>query len=361
MKNTLLKWFSKNEPELEKEMKDIKHGYNNSFDNPYHLEGSIWAHTNMVLDEVEKYYIGDYVLMISALLHDIGKVKTYKDNPNNNRRSFAGHEAISVFIASDILKKLSKSWGYTELLPYEETQILKIIGLHGRLYDYIGKEEKIKDAAVMFENDSCTLEYLKKFYACDHMGRITDSSIETYSILEVNEWFYKVLGFIAMQKYDETKIIPDKEITVLVGLPRSGKSTYCKTLKNVDDIVVISRDNILMEYAKDGETYSEVWKKLTDEDQKNIDKELQKRYNTAIKSGDNIIIDMTNMSKKSRKKWLANARGYFKKCVVFPTGIDTCNSRNTPDKNIPLEILESMAKRFVVPLYDEFHFITWED
>jgi predicted kinase len=159
-----------------------------------------------------------------------------------------------------------------------------------------------------------------------------------------------------MQKYDENKILPEKTITVLTGLPRAGKSTYCKMLKNV---TIISRDDILMQYAKEGETYSEVWKRLQDTDQKDIDKELQSRFNKAVKSGDNIVIDMTNTSKKSRRKWLANAKGYFKKCIVFPTGIKTCDSRNAPDKNIPKDVLESMSKRFVVPLYDEFDYISW--
>jgi len=359
MKDLLQKWFIDKHTDLMLEMTEVHHGYGNGIrENPYHLEGSVWTHTKMVLQEVEKHFPGDKILMFSALLHDIGKVKTHRDNPNNNRRSFSNHEAVSVFMASDILKD-----NFFDLMDFEKEQILKIIGLHGRLYDFIGKEEKIKNTAQMFENDSITLEYLRKFYACDHSGRVTDPSIETLGLKEVNEWFQKVLEFIAMQKYDKNVIEKDKTITVLTGLPRAGKSTYCKMLKDVADIVVISRDDILMEYAKEGETYSEVWKRLQDEDQKNIDKELQKRYNAAVKSGKDIVIDMTNTSKKSRKKWLANAsnaRGYFKKCVVFPTGIETCDSRNTPDKNIPKEVLESMAKRFVLPLYDEFNEISWK-
>jgi putative nucleotidyltransferase with HDIG domain len=246
MKDIFQKWFIENHTDLMMEMTEVFHGYGNgAIDNPWHLEGSIWEHTKMVMNQAQRYFEGDYILMFSALLHDIGKVKTYEDFQDKSgtyKRSFKNHEAVSVFMASDILN----STNLFDLRDFEKEQILKIIGLHGRLYDFIGNPDRIQSTAKMFENDSCTLEYLRKFYICDHSGRITYPELEKSNPEEVNKWFKDVLEFIAMQKYDGTKIIPDKEITVLVGLPRSGKSTYCKTLKDVE---VISRDDILMEYA----------------------------------------------------------------------------------------------------------------
>jgi putative nucleotidyltransferase with HDIG domain len=341
-------------------MTETYHGWGNGvIENPYHLEGSVWTHTKMVMDEVEKYFVSDYALMICALLHDIGKVKTFRDNSETKRRSFNNHEGVSVMMASDILKKLSYSWGDTEISPHEREEILKVIGLHGRLYDFIGRKDKIKDVAIMFKKEPGTLERLRRFYLCDHGGRITDPNVDNITVLEATDWFFKVIKYICILDYEEEveEQESQKNITVLIGLPRSGKSTYVKDHFSTD--VVISRDDLVMEYARDGETYSEVWNRLIDENQKNIDKELQKRYNKAVKAGVDLVIDMTNTSKKSRKKWLANARGYHKKAIVFGTGIDTCDSRNSKDKNIPREVLESMAKRFVVPLYDEFDEIEW--
>ena len=354
-KEQLINWFLENETELAMKMQETFHGYGNgALDNPYHLEGSIWKHTKMVMDKAEGYFPDDEDILISALLHDIGKVKTVKDNPDNQRRSFSNHEAISVFMAGSILKKLGLSQN-------RRIRILKIIGLHGRLYQYIGDPENILKVSKMFENEIDTFDDVKKFYLCDHEGRITDSSVKE-SIKGAAQWFSEVQMYIAMQKYDENKVKKDKFIRVLVGLPRAGKSTYlenrCWTPE--DAPVIISRDNILLSRGT-GETYSEIWKRLSDEDQKNIDKELQSKFNSAVKDGRNIVIDMTNMSAKSRRKWVnpCKQKGYRIECIVFSTDIDTCNSRNNDDKNIPYDVLESMAKRFVVPLYDEFDEVHW--
>ena len=352
-KKELILWFIRNETDLVLQMQDTFHGYGNGvLDNPYHLEGSIWRHTVMVMSKAEEYFPDDEDILIAALLHDIGKVKTVKDNPDNQRRSFSNHEALSVFMAGSILDKL--------VPEYRKLRILRIIGLHGRLYQYIGDPGSITKVAKIFENEIDTFDDLKKFYLCDHEGRITDESVKD-DIDVAAKWFSEVQMYIAMQKYDKNQVKKDKYIRVLVGLPRAGKSTYlenrCWTPE--DAPVIISRDNILL--SKGTGTYSEIWKSLSDEDQKDIDKELQSKFNAAVKAGRNIVIDMTNMSKKSRAKWVNPCRqkGYRTECIVFSTDIDTCNSRNTSDKNIPYAVLESMAKRFVVPLYDEFDEVHW--
>jgi predicted kinase len=139
-----------------------------------------------------------------------------------------------------------------------------------------------------------------------------------------------------------------------MGLPRSGKSTYRKALTGT----VISRDDILMEYDSE-KSYSEIWETLSSGDHKEIDQKVQKRYQEAVKNKEDIIVDMTNMSKKSRKKWLSNPglKDYHKRGVVFSTDIETCISRNSGEKNIPVQVICSMARSFSYPRYDEFDYI----
>ncbi|MDR1122828.1 MAG: CCA tRNA nucleotidyltransferase [Endomicrobium sp.] len=65
----------------------------------YHFD-DVFAHTLKVLDRTRN----DVTLRISALLHDIGKFKTYKKT--DNKVSFLGHKSESVKESEHILKRL---------------------------------------------------------------------------------------------------------------------------------------------------------------------------------------------------------------------------------------------------------------
>ena len=51
----LISWFQLNFPELVQSMKDCSHHYDKDNLNPYHLEGDIFCHTNMVFKNSEFY------------------------------------------------------------------------------------------------------------------------------------------------------------------------------------------------------------------------------------------------------------------------------------------------------------------
>ena len=68
---------------------------------------------------------------------------------------------------------------------------------------------------------------------------------------------------------------------------------------------------------------------------------------------------MTNMSRKTRKKWLTLPAGYKKEAVVFFTDFHELLRRNderneNEKKHIPEYLILSLVKRFSLPLYDEF-------
>jgi tRNA uridine 5-carbamoylmethylation protein Kti12 len=77
-----------------------------------------------------------------------------------------------------------------------------------------------------------------------------------------------------------------------------------------------------------------------------------------MKNRENIIVDMTNVSKKSRKKFLGQIpnKEYHKKAIVFITGLDEISKRNAnrPNKYIPDEVYLKMMTGFSYPTYDEF-------
>ena len=341
-KTELVKWFKTNEPNLYKEMNECSHGYMGVEPNPYHLENEIWKHTDMVLAEAEKFHSAE--ILISALLHDIGKVRVWVDMPELKRRRFTNHEAMSVFMAEPILDKLQKTHAFDKEI------VLKIIGFHGSLYNYFNKDginpkyfSKISKMFTRYE-----LEMLRDFYVCDHKGRIQE--VQEGDIRDVINNFNTIISTI---KPNETKIIPDLTLTLLVGPPRAGKSTFLSEQKTT--ATVISRDNLVMKYGE-GNSYSEKWKSLSTETQKRIDEELMKNFHEATKARKSVVVDMTNMSAKSRRKFLNDnkVKNYFKVAEVFIEPKEVLMSRMTSEKNIPEKVIDSMLKSFVFPSHLEF-------
>lgn len=135
------------------------------------------------------------------------------------------------------------------------------------------------------------------------------------------------------------------------------------------DAVVTSRDAELMNYAKDNGiegNYSDVWKYLEENDlQKEVDKLVQNKFQDAVRARKDIVIDMTNMSVKSRRKWLNTVpKMYSKKAIVFATPYKEVYARNEKrfqetGKNIPNFVIKNMMKGFMMPDYSACDTIEW--
>lgn len=75
MKEIIERFKEFNNGELYHLMKHSDHGHK-EYRNPYHMEGSVWTHTEMVLEEAFKIDPENKMLIYAALLHDIGKIFT---------------------------------------------------------------------------------------------------------------------------------------------------------------------------------------------------------------------------------------------------------------------------------------------
>lgn len=132
-----------------------------------------------------------------------------------------------------------------------------------------------------------------------------------------------------------------KQITIMFGLPRSGKTTYIKNNNNKD--VVISADTIRLlvynqRFWSDGEPL--VWY-IRGIMLKNL-----------LQQGSDIIIDETNTTIKRREAIikLAKQYGYTINCVVIDCPAEECKERAIIDNQKDLiPIIESMAKGLEYP------------
>lgn len=150
------------------------------------------------------------------------------------------------------------------------------------------------------------------------------------------------------------KELKEPFVVILVGVPLTGKSTFIR--ENFEGTDVISRDEIVMEVSE-SRNYSEAWKKV---DQKKVDRLLIQRLNESNKEKRNVIIDMTNLTVKSRvSKLNLFSKDYFKVAVIFPVlSNEEFERRNeerkiNENKFIPIFVIKNMINSYEVPTSKE--------
>lgn len=152
----------------------------------------------------------------------------------------------------------------------------------------------------------------------------------------------------------------NKRIVLLVGSSGAGKSTYVENNYQInDDTVVCSRDNYIMDrfapmveqYDDFDDLYHQCWKMSTI---LKIDSEFQQFCEQQVKTKSTIIVDMTNLTVFSRRKWVILANRYKANvsCVYFNVDKETCiASQIGRDKTIHPTIIDDMFFRLEFPLF----------
>ena len=138
---------------------------------------------------------------------------------------------------------------------------------------------------------------------------------------------------------------PKSKVIILVGPPLSGKDTFLNS-NNFTDFTIISRDDILMS-LHDNSSYSEAFDKVN---QKEVDRLFNQKIQDSILKKENVVINMTNLSPKSRNKHLSKfpINDYYKIAIVFPK-LDLTDyiNRNegrliSENKFIPMAVIKNM-------------------
>lgn len=133
------------------------------------------------------------------------------------------------------------------------------------------------------------------------------------------------------------------ELAITVGLPASGKSTFCKEMMRAG-YVIVSPDKIrraLHGQSFESNAESFVWATA----------EVMAR--ALLLQGHNVIIDATNTRIESRAKWkwLAASFGTKLDIYTFQTPIEICKERNDAriEGKIPEDVINRMASEFQNP------------
>ena len=298
--NYLLK-FTQEFPAIVADMKACEHN------SDYHIEGSVWTHTCMVYTYVQAAHPNNKVLLLSAILHDIGKVQARTLIEGKTR--FSGHEGYSTFLARDILNRF-------DCTDQEIIDILNVVSLHGVNVAQLG-----------------SVPYLAMFRKADGNSRIALKYHTDYS----------------PRKFRKPNSNPTHTVTILCGLPCSGKSTYALKHDNV-----ISRDSFMMlHYGDKSEDYNTVYKEVHSDLRvlADFNKAFDKHLAKASKWKTNITIDMTMLSLKNRRSMMSKFPKASFKCIVFIPPLTTIMERSEArkGKHISSDIYDRMMTKFVMP------------
>jgi len=148
-----------------------------------------------------------------------------------------------------------------------------------------------------------------------------------------------------------------KVLVLLVGHPLSGKSTFLKQ-NNIPNDVIISRDNIILDMANT-HNYNDAWNVV---DQKEVDTRLRNVINELSQSSTTslVVIDMTNLTVKGRKRILNKfGNDFYKIAIIFPIlSLDEIIDRNNKrmlqeNKHIPIEVIKNMKNIYEIPTLNE--------
>lgn len=142
-------------------------------------------------------------------------------------------------------------------------------------------------------------------------------------------------------------------LTILVGIPGVGKSTYARDVVTQESKTVwISSDAIRERLYGDASCQK---------DPSKVFEIMQEETLDALNKGFSVIYDATSITRKSRASILDKVPKFVhKQCIICWAPLDVIFSRDAlRERSVGPEVIEKMLRRFEAPFYDEgFDFIT---
>ena len=364
----LVTFIQREFPLLVNAMKQADHHYDSENLNPYHLEGDVWTHTMMVLQEAERliqaglFRNREDELRIASILHDLGKPMAREEVEETKRVRFIGHEGASFHLAIEVLDSIfDKFYGREHYTLLMKRNILEAISFHDVIWKGLNTDKFEKTFNKRFQFNKRLAELVLGVSLADGAGRFYSESKRQPDTDAVYE---NVMGLVSTLDINEPVTLTKQRkleekpngVILMVGLPGSGKSTFVERYVP-SNWVVISRDNLVEEYAQNhGITYDEAWKA------EDFDAVVDKQIRSAISEKRSVVIDKTHMGPKSRRRSLAPfPKSYAKTAVVITENFDTIVERSIArvDKTITDRVLRDMTLRFRPPTYDDFDYIEY--
>lgn len=341
-----IQWLQTAHPDLVDSMLRSSHHYDAEHLNPWHLEGDVWSHTMLVAQAYSMSQDVDVSVGLTALLHDIGKPLAVKRLPEKKRLVFKGHESMSAWISWRLL-----SDDILQLPLVQRIRVFQLVALHGCLYaDWFSDDADLRALELNAAFSGFEPLFVKQLYrqiSNDMAGQVTRNPNNK----EDNLACLQDITFMRQPAVAQHTI----PVIFLVGVAGAGKSSLRDRYAGYQ---IVSRDDCL--HALTGEShYRRAWQQQEMDPSlaQKIDHQVQVDFNHALKTGEPILLDLTNLSRRSRRRWLSQlTEQHQAEAVIVMSDDQTLWRRNASreHKCLPDEALLRMMLSFDHPLYDEF-------
>ena len=343
----------------------------------YHAEGNVFLHTVAVTEAIirEKEYLAadkkdKLVLFLSAILHDIGKIKTTVTS--GGEISSPKHSIVGEHMARELLWREFGLAGDDVARDLRES-VCALVRYHSFPPHAIQEkrpEYKILRIASLGElAPSFSMRKLYLLEKADILGRISEDN-KLY--LEGNEYFRMLAEELSVldspykfkDAYSERAYFRNKtewrdqqmwresfgEVILMSGLPGTGKDFYIN--KHYPDMPVISLDDIRAEL-----------KISPTDNQGRVVLEATERARALLRKKTPFVFNATNLSAEIRAKNISLFEDYGAsvKTIFLETSFDEGLRRNAErERYVPEAVIEKMLTRLEIPKRHECESVVWQ-
>lgn len=331
----------------------------------FHAEGDVWIHTRMVCEAMAglpEFREAEPALrtrmFAAALLHDVAKPRTTVVEDDGRVRS-PGHSPGGASDARLILWRLG--------LPFaEREQVCAQIRLHQVPYHWASRTESQRLFIRM--SQTATLRHLSWLARADLLGRRCEDQQQRIDDVELFAEYADELGCLdapwsfandhsrvmffrrpdrdpSWSAYDDTRFT----VTVMSGLPGSGKSTW--VAEHAADLPIVELDAVRREL---GIAPSEPQGKVIDV--------ARGRAREHLRKAQPFVWDATNISRTLRKSVVGLALDYGARVrlvyVEAPAG-ELMERNEAREDAVPRNVLTRMMRRWDPPDRTEAHEVVY--
>lgn len=332
----------------------------------WHPEGDVWTHTSMVFDQVRE--LDDYAgldrseqtaLLLTALLHDSGKPKTTRPDPETGRLRSPKHSLAGAHIAREVLRDLACPIAQREA-------IVALVRYHGRppyLLESAYPEYEVIRLSSFLNN-----RQLHRFTLADTRGRDRneDSRPEEalhlwrdlaaelncldgpYPFANDQARFLFHRGELSSLHYVPHES-PSCTVTMMSGLPGAGKDTWLA--QHRPELPVLSLDGLREELDV-----------APEENQGRVAQAAQARAREWLAAGKSFAFNATNLTSSMRSRWIDLFHAYDARTeiVYLEPPLDTLMKQNRDrEMAVPQSVMDRLLTKLEVPTLAEAHEVHW--